>query len=273
MKNRTQLRDEYARYGIDFVYNDRQRKIYLKIKGAPLFAEGVVSSEPGAQLTGWYSFYGGIKDAQDVAFLSQRAKELYREQYADNPDMLKYLGPDAGSELNGLFVFGDELCVQDKKHECIDGYLLATDGLVSRLREALTPALPEEARSTLENINFYSLYHVVSGQLELLGTYWCFEEDGGLVLEKHGSVELPLNDRERKALLDSMEAYCQENYHMSCFGFLNDARREVGLPELQKDGDRPACGKLSLAEQISAAEGKLPTDLLSSPPVLGAPER
>lgn len=87
MKNRYELRDEYAKHGIDFVYNDRTRESFLKIMGAPAFEEGV----SGAQSTGWYRVSGGIKQAQDVETLSERAKDLYRKNYSDNSTMLKYL--------------------------------------------------------------------------------------------------------------------------------------------------------------------------------------
>lgn len=87
MKNKYTLRAEYAKFGIDFVYDARTRVSFLKIMGAPTFVEGA----DGAQLTGWFRVPGGIKNAQDIVALSARAKDLYREKYYDNSAMLKYL--------------------------------------------------------------------------------------------------------------------------------------------------------------------------------------
>lgn len=234
MKNRYELREEFAKHGIDFVYNERAKTVYLKIKGAPLFVEGEDPAQPGAHLTGYYSFRGGIKDAQDVPSLAQRAKELYATHYADNPQMLRYLEPAVKSDLEGLFIFDEELCVQDEKHECIDGYLWATDGLVSRLQDALRSSVRSDVLSSLENINFYPVFNMQEGSMELISTFWYYEEEAGTIKEKHGNVQLPLNDADAASLQTAMEQYCEKTYHMSCLAFLNEAREHSGLPALQQ---------------------------------------
>lgn len=249
MKNRYQLREEYAKHGIDFTYNDRQRVAYLKIKGAPTFVEGGTYPENCAPLTGWYRVYGGIKDAQEVEILSQRAKELYREQFADNPQMLKYLDPKE-AELSGLFVFDEELCVQDDKHEVIDGYLWATDGLVSKLKAQLAPHLSADEMEDMENINFYALFDTAKGTMELLSSFW-YTKDGGYHMTAAEEM-VPLTGEEAAALYSAMESYCQKRYHMSCQAFLNEAREECDLPPMTLSPVTNST-KPSLNEKISDA--------------------
>lgn len=255
LKNRYVLKDEFAKHGIDLVYNDRTKTFYLKIKGAPLFVEGEDPALAGAHMTGYYAYRGSIKDIQDVPALAQRAKELYAAQYADNPQMLKYLAPSKASEYEELFIFDEELCVQDEKHECIDGYLWATDGLVSRLQDALRSSVSNDVLSSLENLNFYPVFNMQEGSMELFSTFWYYEEDAGTINEKHGNVQIPLNDTEAAALQTAMEQYCEKTYHMSCLAFLNEAREHAGLSILQPAAS-PTPGKPPLDARILEAQMK-----------------
>lgn len=112
MKNKYTLRAEYAKCGIDFVYDARTRVSFLKIMGAPTFVEGA----NGAQLTGWFRVPGGIKNAQDIVALSARAKDLYREKYYDNSAMLKYLDKVNDLPLEKLSL---ESKINDAQHKSV----------------------------------------------------------------------------------------------------------------------------------------------------------
>lgn len=272
LKNRYVLKDEFAKHGIDLVYNDRTKTFYLKIKGAPLFVEGEDPALAGAHMTGYYAYRGSIKDIQDVPALAQRAKELYAEQYADNPQMLKYLNPAATSDYESLFVFDEELCVQDEKHECIDGYLWATDGLVSRLQDVLRSSVSSDVLSSLENINFFPVFNLQEGSMELIGTFWYYEEEAGTINEKRGNVQLPLNDADVAALETAMEQYCEKTYHMSCLAFLNEAREHVGLPVLQPS-TLPSPEKPPLDARILEAQMKGLTPISEKDRPAPTPER
>jgi len=90
--------------------------------------------------------------------------------------------------------------------------------------------------------------------VELISSFDYYLEDNGNVLEKHDSVQIPLEEYEVKALISSMEEYCKNRYGMSCLGFVNEARGELGLPQLPVEQALPQ--KPSLAAQIHAAEAK-----------------
>lgn len=127
-----------------------------------------------------------------------------------------------------MFIFDDELCVEDTDYECIDGYLWALDVLVERVKDNAKKSLLEEELESMDNINFYAYRNLKTGCIDLISTFWYFKGDK----ELHFETQLQLSNSEAKELTSSMEAYCRKRYGESCLGFLNEARTHYGLPAL-----------------------------------------
>lgn len=130
------------------------------------------------------------------------------------------------------FIFDEELYgCQDENREEIDGYLWAMDSLVDRLMDEINrEKSPEEAASIIEsmnNINFFPLYNVRTGHVEINGSYYYSESDQ--FLEKQNVFILPLSNKEKEILKIVMETYCQKEYKKSCLEFVNEGRAEENL--------------------------------------------
>ena len=130
--------------------------------------------------------------------------------------------------LSDMFIFGDELCVQDEKTECVDGYLWATDKLVSKLQEQQGPDWKVD---DVDNINFYPIYNLRENTIKVEGTYWYYPNESST--EKQAQFQLELTPEESFALINSMNLYCVQRYAMDCFDFVNIERLDHNLPILE----------------------------------------
>lgn len=82
------LTENFKEIGIKCVYNHRNRKVYLSLLNAPVFADGIA----GAQMTlvGILKPFSHVRD--NFQELADEYKRMYKIFYSDNPEMLKYLG-------------------------------------------------------------------------------------------------------------------------------------------------------------------------------------
>ena len=119
----------------------------------------------------------------------------------------------------------DDLFVDDVVYAKVEGYLLATDALVNRLKNAAGKILADTALSTAENINFYPVYDLRSGEVHIESTFWYFEDNQ----DKPFEIQLPLSPAEQKALRTAMENYCVKKYHMTCEDYVNEIRAGEGI--------------------------------------------
>jgi len=85
-KQAEMLRQEYEKRGIKYVYNQRNRNVYLSILNAPYVAE----EEEGCQLTGHLIVYGGVIASSDIEKWINEVKRSYIKCWEHNPAMLKY---------------------------------------------------------------------------------------------------------------------------------------------------------------------------------------
>lgn len=175
--------------------------------------------------------------------------------------------------LQSDYIFDEELCVEDEAHECIDGYLWATDSLVSKMKEQIRDQHTKDEISSLENINFYGVFNMANGSVELVSTYLYSKEVDGAFKETHGACQLPVSDREAEVLKEVLETYCTERYHMTPLGFVNEARSHEGLPALPRPSIPFEHIKPSLAEKIQAAMSRLPEKGATEEPQISAPVR
>jgi len=131
-------------------------------------------------------------------------------------------------EKSRIYIFDDELCVLDDNLEEIDGYLWATDELVARMKDSEKNVRSAEEMESIENINFYPVYKIKEGSISIIGTYWYYEGNE----EKQGQFSLSLSPEESKTLIAEMETYCSKRYDSCCLSFINDIRKEEGLPAI-----------------------------------------
>lgn len=131
-----------------------------------------------------------------------------------------------------LFVLDQELTVEDDAHECIDGYLWATNGLMSKLAYQVG-AKTMMSMSQDDCPNFFATYNLREQSVTVYGTYWIPGDPTTGREEKHYCEELSLTDAEKEDLISSLEGYCKRVYAIDCLGFVNEARGYNHLPELQ----------------------------------------
>lgn len=165
-----------------------------------------------------------------------RQESLHEKRMAE----LRQLKVKKEKEEN-KFVFDDELCVQDKNLEVVDGYLWAMDALVSRL---------PSPHDDLENINFYPEYNVKTGEVKITASYDTPIADG----ETHKSFDVPLSADEKVELVSKMEAYCVQRNGVSCRDLVNEVRI---LARISLLGD-----KEPLNQQIAVADSKVDRKIL-----------
>lgn len=131
-----------------------------------------------------------------------------------------------------LFILDDELAVEDKAQECIDGYLWATNGLMSKLEEQVgAQTMSEMSRDDCPN--FYVSYNVREQTVQVDSTYWIPADSFTGRQEKHAAKNIPLTEDEKSQLVSALEDYCKHAYAIDCLGFVNEARGYNHLPELQ----------------------------------------
>ena len=159
------------------------------------------------------------------------------------------------STLIGNLILADELCfAQDEKEETADGYLIATDALVQRLLKIVEKRHTLDELHTLENLNFFPVYNLASGDVEMECTYWFTRDEK----ELHGSTSMPLTFAEREELTRLMDAYSMKQDGRNCLSMLNGFRAEDDLPPLSplSENDRILAAVTKAASAARAAMEK-----------------
>lgn len=138
-----------------------------------------------------------------------------------------------GREDVEKFIFDDNLTVPDKACCLVEGYLWATEPLVTRMKEhaVLTP----EQKDSMDNINFYALYDPTTKEIRVDSTYYLLGSGEGSPEVQH-EFTLDLSPDERKDLISKMETYCQKKNGADLETFVNSIRQSEGLPPLGKPG-------------------------------------
>jgi len=142
--------------------------------------------------------------------------------YTELSDRQKPLSED-------IFVFDDELCVDDSTHTKIDGYLCSTFTLVKRLLNAAKDLHTEAELSSIDNINFYAVNDLQTDEIHIDSTYYYLDKNGE---EIQGSIALSITAPEQTQLRKQMEVYCHDKYNMSTISLINEDRRYAGLSPL-----------------------------------------
>ena len=149
-----------------------------------------------------------------------------------------------GREDQDMFIFDDDLQVIDDACSLVDGYLWATEPLVTRLKDQLN--LTSEQKDSMDNINFYALYAPTTKEIRVDGTYYLPGSEEGSPEVQH-EFTLDLSPDERKVLISKMESYCQKVAGCDLEEFVNGIRQQEGLPPL---------GKPDLSSIIQNAESR-----------------
>lgn len=142
-------------------------------------------------------------------------------------------------------IFDGEINVSDKDLTTADGYLVATDLLVQRLRDEISPRVSSEILDSMENINFYGVHNLKTGEISLESTFWYMEKGK----EDHMSVTLPLTEEEQAVLAKALNDYCRWEYDQSLLLFVNNWRDYHGIDSLVPD----KAANPSLADKIQSA--------------------
>ena len=123
-----------------------------------------------------------------------------------------------------LFVFDVELCLHNKAPDTIDGYLIATDGLVGRLKKQVQIEMPEVDIDSMENINFYAIYDTAHQSIKIETHFWYTDAAGRV---QTAAPELSLNEQDASNLRMNLFNYCNECYGKSPSDFVRDTQLEA----------------------------------------------
>lgn len=190
---------------------------------------------------GSYGYYAPLVEEHGAIVHSldlPRDKEAHAQILSEQKSARSKMEPfEKAEQLD--FIFDDEITVSQDCTQ-LEGYIWATDALVSRLK-AQEPALTED--QSMENINFYPVFDSATQTVLLEGHYYL--EDGFAATGK--AFKLPLTPKEADRLKEGFEAYCKKSVGMSCTNFLNQVRKENGLQ---------AVPRKSLNACIAAAQEK-----------------
>jgi len=157
-----------------------------------------------------------------------------------------------------MFILDDELAVEDEAQECIDGYLWATNGLMSKLEEQVGPETMSEM-SRDDCPNFYVSYNVREQTVQVDATYWIPMDQATGQKERHEVQNIPLSDAEKAELISALEDYCKREYAIDCLSFVNEARGYNHLPELQGPSLNAQIQSASARQSVQACTAQQPT--------------
>lgn len=132
-----------------------------------------------------------------------------------------------GREEAEKFIFDDELTVPDKACCLVEGYLWATEPLVTRMKEQAF--IPNGQKDTVDNINFYATCDPSNKEAIILCNYSVLSDAGK---EVRNGFHMEITADEVKDLISKMEAYCQKKYGVDLVVFVNNVRKDMGLPAL-----------------------------------------
>ncbi len=144
------------------------------------------------------------------------------------------------------FVFDDEIMLDNDLTGEVEGYLFATDDLVTLLNDVVRSDAPNIDLGSMNNMNFYPTYNCISGNVVLNAAFWYL--DGSE--EKQHSCALPLTNEESSVLLSEMNRYSLKEYGRNLLSLVNEARQLEGRQPLVQ-------AKPPLAEQINVATEKV----------------
>lgn len=82
-----ELSDKYKERGIRYVYNQRNRTVYLSVLAAPTFVPDV----DYCQAVGHLPISGDVLDTLDIDYWVERVKREYANRWKDNEVLLKFL--------------------------------------------------------------------------------------------------------------------------------------------------------------------------------------
>lgn len=168
-----------------------------------------------------------LKDNQE--FIADATDKLRRNQDKYNMDY-EYALSDAfqtAKKEHLKYVFENEIILSDQGTH-LEGYVWATDFLVSLAKTQMQNTLSAKELRSMENINFYPVYDVLNHNIQLCGHFYYQSNNA----EIGKAFELYLNSNDKSQLLSAFEAYCQKQEGLSCIEFINKSRREDGLNPL-----------------------------------------
>lgn len=229
---------------------ERLEDVY-KAQNDPHSPRGPISTEISL-----YDFLSGVTAATGISTCYDKYEVTFMDEHGE-PIMSIDRNGVIGREDQDMFIFDDELQVFDDACSRIDGYLWATEPLVTRLKDQLD--LTSEQKDVMDNINFYALYDPSIKDIKVDGTYYLPDTEVESPEVQH-KFTLDLSTDEQNDLISKMEAYCQKQCGVSTETLLNNIRKEEGLPPLGKPG---------LSSLIQNAEGRKE----QTPPTGTAPGR
>lgn len=158
-------------------------------------------------------------------------------------------------ETVNQFIFDEELCVEDKTCECVDGYLWATGALVSRLRESIQDEHTPDELASISNPNFYFSHNLFTGNAQIIATYNYINSKNE---QCFGSVDkLSISLEETEQIKKLMDEYCHEKYSMSCSAFLNEARFHAGFPPMERTVSIPVINGEEVLHEVDVKMDEL----------------
>lgn len=216
---------------------ERLEDVY-KAQNDPHSPRGPISTEISL-----YDFLSGVTAATGISTCYDKYEVTFMDEHGE-PIMSIDRNGVIGREDQDMFIFDDDLQVIDDACSLVDGYLWATEPLVTRLKDQLN--LTPEQKDSMDNINFYALYAPITKEIRVDGTYYLPGTKEGSPEVQH-EFTLDLSPDERKVLISKMESYCQKVAGCDLEEFVNGIRQQEGLPPL---------GKPDLSSIIQNAESR-----------------
>ena len=216
---------------------ERLEDVY-KAQNDPHSPRGPISTEISL-----YDFLSGVTAATGISTCYDKYEVTFMDEHGE-PIMSIDRNGVIGREDQDMFIFDDELQVIDDACSLVDGYLWATESLVTRLKDQLN--LTPEQKDSMDNINFYALYAPTTKEIRVDCTYYLPGSEEGSPEVQH-EFTLDLSPDERKVLISKMESYCQKVAGCDLEEFVNGIRQQEGLPPL---------GKPDLSSIIQNAESR-----------------
>ncbi len=159
-------------------------------------------------------------------------------------NLIEYTKMKLQHKAQSDYVFDHEIMISDDFTK-VEGYLWATEALISRLKAQEQSKLSPEELESMDNMNFYPVYDVQTGTVSLQGHYYYQSAEG----ETGVGFNLPLDPYEAYWISELFEAHCKGAEGMSCLDFVNQVRQEHGMASLPPQD--------SLSNRIQSAESRV----------------
>ena len=219
---------------------DRLQKIdevAEKVKGKHLADGNPLFSKWNAREDKLLAFLSGVNAAlgTHASYCTHYYSDATVDFHDEQGNMMFSIGRHGivGREDAEKFIFDDDLQINDDACSLVDGYLWATEPLVTHLKDQLN--LTSEQKDSMDNINFYALYAPATKEIRVDGTYYLPGSEEGSPDVQH-EFTLDLSPDERKDLISKMDTYCQKENGADLESFVNSIRQSEGLPPLGKPG-------------------------------------